>query len=400
MILSQLLESGSDRTSLGTSYYLGCVFGLLLAQNVLANIKPSTMSTPVKRIIATPLVIADIAFPIFFRNDGSWNMLGVTILFMAFLRFLDLFLVAPAVQGVEAYATMKFLRDEFWSCLRTFPKNKEEEKKFVKDRKFYHLIPHFIFHALLSDIIVAWFTTFKTDEFMDMYHNRPAFFFFFFCMVLVAMPAGFTANGYLLQLVYVLIFEKGSYCKAQWRSLMRYPICATSLGDIWSERWHQALKSTWHQLPFNEIRFLTERFFIKRNSRSAKRLGIMAGALSVFMMSGLLHEYLSYVHIGYAKYKQFMGEELSFFTIHGIAVMIEKFVSRACKGQKWTTSPIVMILRRAWTLGFACYTIPLFLRSFMYWDAWHASPFFPFQAQIHDIMRQIPGMHRVCGSLL
>lgn len=52
---------------------------------------------------------------------------------MAFLRYLDLFWVAPAVQGKDAYASMKSLRIEFWSCLRTFPK-KEEEEKFVKDR--------------------------------------------------------------------------------------------------------------------------------------------------------------------------------------------------------------------------------------------------------------------------
>ncbi|KAI7906908.1 uncharacterized protein BX663DRAFT_121494 [Cokeromyces recurvatus] len=330
----------------------------------------------------------------------AWNLLGATILFMAFLRFCDLFLLAPAIQGVEAYASMKFLRDEFWSCLRTFPKNKEEEKKFVKDKKFYHLIPYFIFHALVSDIIVAWFSTFTNEELMNTYHQRPVFFFFFFCMVLIAMPAGFTANGYLLQILYVLIFEKGSYCEAQWRTLMKHPICATSLGQIWSDRWHQALKSTWLQLPFNETRILTERLLTKRRVKSAKRLAIMAGALSVFMMSGLLHEYLAYVNIGYHQYKQYMGEEMCFFTIHGVAVMIEKFVAKACKGQKWaTSSPVILILRRVWTLGFACYTIPLFLRAFMYWDSWHSAPFFPLQPYILNIMRQIPGMHHICGSL-
>lgn len=63
----------------------------------------------------------------------AWNLLGATIPFMAFLRYLDLFWVAPAVQGKDAYASMESLRIEFWSCLRTFPK-KEEEEEFVKDR--------------------------------------------------------------------------------------------------------------------------------------------------------------------------------------------------------------------------------------------------------------------------
>lgn len=38
------------------------------------------------------------------------------------------------MQGKEAYASMKFLQEEFWVCLRKFPKNKEEDRKYVKDR--------------------------------------------------------------------------------------------------------------------------------------------------------------------------------------------------------------------------------------------------------------------------
>lgn len=62
----------------------------------------------------------------------AWNLLGATIPFMAFLRYFDLFWVAPVVQGKDAYASMKSLQIEFWSCLREFPK--EEKKEFVKDR--------------------------------------------------------------------------------------------------------------------------------------------------------------------------------------------------------------------------------------------------------------------------
>lgn len=188
--------------------------------------------------------------------------------------------------------------------------------------------------------------------------------------------------------------------KAQWRRLMEFPYLATSLGDIWSVRWHQALKPTWLNLPFQEVRILTERACAKLGlEKSAKRFGIMAAALSVFMISGVLHEYLVYVNVGYEDYKLFRGEEMCFFTIHGIAVMLEKIVGRNFKGQKWTTSPAVMLLRRLWTLGFACYTFPLFLRGFMHWDSWHAGAFFPYQEQMLEMMRQIPGFQHICGSL-
>ncbi|GAN07059.1 hypothetical protein MAM1_0146c06549 [Mucor ambiguus] len=401
MRLLQYFETGPTRIPISTSYYLGWIAALLYTQNILASIKPTNMSTNMKRAFATPLLVADLALPVFFMDlSGSWNLLGATIPFMAFLRFLDLFWVAPIVQGKEAYASMKFLQEEFWVCLRKFPKNKEEEKKYVKDRKFYHIIPHFIVHATISDIIGAWFMTFTKEDVMRMYHTQPLLFFGFFCMALVAMSSGFVANGYIMQLVYVLMYEKGSYCKAQWRRLMEFPICATSLGDIWSFRWHQSLKPTWLNLPFTEVRILTERALAKRHIKSAKRLGIMAAALSVFMISGVLHEYLVYVNVGLTSYMStFTGQEMCFFTIHGIAVMLEKLVAKAFKGQHWVHNPIVILLRRAWALGFACYTFPLFLKGFMEFDSWHAGAFTPYQPKILEIMRQTPGMRRLCGSL-
>ncbi|CEP18267.1 hypothetical protein [Parasitella parasitica] len=380
MKLLSYFETGPTRISISTSYYLGWVAALLYAQNILASTKSTTMSTNVKRIIATPLLVADLILPIVYMDSsGSWNLLGATIPFMAFLRFLDLFWVAPVVQGKEAYASMQFLQDEFWTCLRKFPKTKEEEQKYVKDRKFYHIIPHFIVHATISDIIGAWFMTFTKEDLMQI---------------------GFVANGYIMQLAYVLMYEKGSYCKAQWRRLMEFPICATSLGDIWSFRWHQSLKPTWLNLPFQEVRILTDRLLTKYHVKSAKRLGIMIAALSVFMISGALHEYLVYVNVGLSSYKStFMGQEMCFFTIHGMAVMLEKFVAKAFQGQNWVNCPAVIWLRRAWTLGFACYTFPLFLRGFMEFDSWHAGAFTPYQTTLLKIMRQTPGMRSLCGSL-
>lgn len=57
--------------------------------------------------------------------------------------------------------------------------------------------------------------TFTKEDLMRMYHTQPLFFFSFFCMALVAMCSGFVANGYIMQLIYVLMYEKGSYCKGK-----------------------------------------------------------------------------------------------------------------------------------------------------------------------------------------
>jgi hypothetical protein len=72
-----------------------------------------------------------------------------------------------------------------------------------------------LFHAIVSDIIGAWFMTFSEKDIMAMYHQQPLYFFVFFLMALIAMNSGFTANGYIMQLVYVIAFEKGSYCRGK-----------------------------------------------------------------------------------------------------------------------------------------------------------------------------------------
>lgn len=51
---------------------------------------------------------------------------------------------------------------------------------------------------------------------MNMYYTRPFFFIGFFLVTLIAMNSGFTANGYFLQLIYVLMYEKGSYCESKY----------------------------------------------------------------------------------------------------------------------------------------------------------------------------------------
>lgn len=52
---------------------------------------------------------------------------------MAFLRFFDLFWIAPAVQGKDAYASIDCLQIEFWTCLRK--KEKDIYERDIKDKK-------------------------------------------------------------------------------------------------------------------------------------------------------------------------------------------------------------------------------------------------------------------------
>lgn len=56
-----------------------------------------------------------------------------------FLRFLELFWITPVFQHKAAFATFDSFWEDFWSCLRIFPKHKEgkkgnQVKEYKKDR--------------------------------------------------------------------------------------------------------------------------------------------------------------------------------------------------------------------------------------------------------------------------
>jgi alginate O-acetyltransferase complex protein AlgI len=88
------------------------------------------------------------------------------------------------------------------------------------------------------------------------------------------------------------------------KPLMRAPLFATSLGDFWGARWNTGF----HNLA---------REFIFRPAR--RRVGQTVGVLTVFLASGLIHEFVITLpaHGGY-------GLPTAYFLLQGLGLVLER----------------------------------------------------------------------------
>ena len=86
--------------------------------------------------------------------------------------------------------------------------------------------------------------------------------------------------------------------------LMREPLRATSLGDFWGRRWNAAFHSLVTQLVFRPL---------------ARRIGVESAMLSVFVISGFVHELVISVPArgGY-------GLPTAYFVTQGLGLMFER----------------------------------------------------------------------------
>jgi hypothetical protein len=187
------------------------------------------------------------------------------------------------------------------------------------------------------------------------------------------------------------------------------PWMATSISDLWSNRWHQVLRFYFTGLGYSLADKLSsvliqwvfglramcashsnsgaERDDYSSSSSSSSSIGEKGRAsaatlkdrgpkqhlelqpswqwelrktvrtLVVFGMSGVVHEYVVWAAFGVLS-----GKHLAFFMSHGAAVLAEGF------GAKLVSCPrfcgvycVPLCLRRAWVLGFALVTCPLFV---------------------------------------
>lgn len=196
----------------------------------------------------------------------------------------------------------------------------------------------------------------------------------------------------------------------EWQPLMNHPVLASSLNELWSSRWHQVFRSIWLVIPFRPMRTLVNRVYgirdddngdKKREKATTSRVAIAAATISVFFVSGLMHEYIALCESGIDGYGRLLiGQECFFFTLHGVLCIVEQGLWRWFKKtshRQWTRK----LLGHIWVMAIGFLTFPWFVNAFAYWEVWHANPFntlTPFL--LEHVWRKYPFLHSVCGSLL
>ncbi|KAI8968988.1 hypothetical protein BDF20DRAFT_137909 [Mycotypha africana] len=257
-------------------------------------------------------------------------------------------------------------------------------------------------HLILSDIFAAHLRTFNGNDILYMQkHNKFRYFIVFFSGV-TFMTALFNFCGQMLQLAYAITIGQGSYSPDDWRLMMNYPVLANSLEDIWSKRWHRVFRVAWISCAFKPIYYLLRER--TRHIPSFKYIALGTATFAVFLASGIMHEYLVLCNAGWAIYrKQYAGDQLIFFGMHGMLVVSEKVLEQALKHsvpRSIRTSLVIQLLRHLYVVAVAFWTLPWFMTSFAPWG-FDKLPFVtPIGDKTIELLSVNTFFRQYCGSCL
>ncbi|KAI8140046.1 hypothetical protein BJV82DRAFT_672142 [Fennellomyces sp. T-0311] len=406
-ILDSLLQAGEARILLSMPLIVVAVAVPIIFLALLTITKK--LSTPVKQVLSTPLLTFEFLIPFIFHcGNGLIDLNVAGVCYNVFLRFFELFWIGPVLYGKEAYSPSSYLYTEFWSALCKFPKpNKknddEKPKEYVKDKKWYHIIMYLLFHMVICDVVGSYLSTFNGLDVMKMRRENRALFFVFQYMFVIVFNSAFNISGYTLQLLHCLVYDRGSYSSEQWRSCMMNPLMSKSLEELWSVRWHQLMHTSWVAFAFRPSRYITQRLLAK-TVKNPLPIALLVGSLSVFFVSGMMHEYIIYANLGWSVYSRlFIGQQVFYFYIHGVGLTVEKIISAISKRvlppkirESWFVTQVV---QRLWITAFSAITFPYFMDGFGYWALWNDNPFTFSTPYVKQLIQLIPNGPNYCGSL-
>ncbi|CAF2791469.1 unnamed protein product [Rotaria sp. Silwood2] len=204
-------------------------------------------------------------------------------------------------------------------------KKKKKKKEIIfsgpihYDKHFISLIYiscRIIQYYLLFDLVIFFINEAFSTEFYQKYYKK-----FLFIQIIVNQSSGFIVyllfalNYDILRYVLCLIFNRPLKLMPE---LFQQPYRAISPADFWS-RWHQVFKNTWIEIIFKPI----SKFILYYWPCSPKFIVNGISSMCVFLFSGIVHEYYTYV-----AFEKFSGDQIIFFLLHGLAVCIEYLFKR------------------------------------------------------------------------
>lgn len=290
---------------------------------------------------------------------------------------------------------------------------------FKKKKKFYHLFVPILLNAIVYDTLAAWAKTFTAEDILFMQKHNWKMDFVFFLVVVNALTCLLNFAGKVMQLLYCIVVEHGTYCpgksfycfeshlcnhykKDHWRLMMDYPLLGLSLEEVWSTRWHRILRPAWVASAFKPIYFLVRQW--TGESPRYKQLAAGLASMAVFMASGMTHEYVVLCNTGWELYKKsFIGDQMIFFCTHGIIVVVERAVKYIY--QKLLRLPTMNSF--AVRIGLHCYVItvcyyffPYFMNGIAYWGIWRLDKITPVENIVRHYLLDTSFGRSFCGSLL
>ncbi|KAI9487648.1 MAG: hypothetical protein EXX96DRAFT_647277 [Benjaminiella poitrasii] len=393
------------RTVVPASHLAFYTLSPVLVLFILSTLSLNVLGTKVKQIISIPFLAYSVIMPYRYRDfeNSPLCVFCQMIPFTMFLRFLDIFWIHPVIYKKDAYISTSELASELWSSIRINKNSKanKENAKPSKKKRFYHLFPAIILNAVGYDIVIAWIKTFTAQDVFKMQRLHPIQAFLFCCAGITLITTLFNFVGKIIQLVYCIVVEHGTYDPAEWRNIMDDPLLGTSVEDVWSHRWHRIFRPAWVSCAYKPVYFLIREGTNKK--QKYKSLAIIIASLSVFAMSGITHEYAALCNSGWRIYSErFMGQEMKFFGLQGIIIILEKILAIYVKPHlppSVVNSSLVLLLRRVYILLVANWTFPYFVNSFAHWGFCKFQNFTPVEPILRNYLISSPYLIQYCGLL-
>ncbi|KAG0357957.1 hypothetical protein BG005_002899 [Podila minutissima] len=150
----------------------------------------------------------------------------------------------------------------------------------------------------------------------------------------------------------------------EWTLVRHYfPGVATSPAEFWRQ-WHHLFQYIWVDLGFKPVHHLLRKHVTKKtaNRELASTLEVVLPIMGVFLMSGVMHEYMM-VGMFHAR----VGHMTAFFLIQGAATILSKALHNTV-GQKVHVPPVILI---ALTWAFNLSTAALFMEPVLQYEGFN-----------------------------
>jgi hypothetical protein len=128
------------------------------------------------------------------------------------------------------------------------------------------------------------------------------------------------------------------------KELFRTPFIASSPRDFWSRRWNMFFRDFFHKIFFKNVKNLTY-------------LRSIVSALAIFVISGLLHEYVYWSIMG-----KVSGLKMMFFLVHGVVTTLQTILQTLFPVLKKVPTVVAVPLNTV----FLALTIPLFISPYVH----------------------------------
>ncbi|KAF9351561.1 hypothetical protein BGX34_000477 [Mortierella sp. NVP85] len=196
-------------------------------------------------------------------------------------------------------------------------------------------LPRWLFYAVIMDII-PFCMSFLTYEQIESFSIIPRL------LVNIGVAAmvifDISLANYTIMIIWATV--TGDLVRdTEWTLVRHYfPGLATSSAEFWRQ-WHHLFQYIWVDLGFKPTLHLLRQYVTPKmsNRKLAKTIEMVLPVMGVFLMSGLMHEYIV-VAMWHAR----PGSMTAFFLLQGAATILSKVLYQTV-GQKVNVPPVILI---------------------------------------------------------